>query len=105
MARSRSTIFKRWVPRWYRSPLSVSRASPRGAIASSIRSKTVVFGSGPIMRAIPHILRPFLPTLAVGQLGVVGDLQLITRMRDYAQMPHLTLIDDIELARLLPFDQ
>src|SRR5450631_581202 len=105
MARSRSTIFRRWVPRWHRSPLSVSRTSPRGAIASSIRSKTVVFGFGPIMRAIPHILKAFLPALAVGQLGVVGGLQLITRKRVYAQMPRLALIDDVELAGPLPLDQ
>ena len=52
-----------------------------------------------------HIEGLSLPALAVGQLGVVGALQLVTRKRVYAQMPRLTLVDDIELARLLPFDQ
>jgi len=106
MARWRSTIFSRWVPSRCRSSVSVSRTSPRGAIASSIESKTIELGFGPMMRAIPHISKSLSRSvLSDAQLGVVGGLQFAARKRVDAQMPRLALVDDIELACRLTFKQ
>ena len=52
-----------------------------------------------------HIESPSLPVLPVGQLGVVSGLQFVARERVDAQMPRLALVDDIELACLLPFEE
>src|SRR6202012_6132393 len=102
MARSRSTIFSRWVPSRCRSSLSVSRTSPRGSIASSIWPNRSASGAGPPIRAIPHIPIPLLAASAAGQLGIVGGLQPAPGGRAEAQVPHLALVEAFNLARLLP---
>src|ERR1700753_1634248 len=105
MARSRSTIFSRWVPSRCRASLSVSRTSPRGSIASSIWPNRSASGAGPTIRAIPPIPIPLLAASAAGQLGIVGGLQPAPGGRADAQVPHLALVDDVDLARLLPLQQ
>ena len=43
--------------------------------------------------------------LVVGQLSIVSGVQFVVRERVYAQMPGLPLVDNVELARLLPFEE
>ena len=52
-----------------------------------------------------HIENLSLPTLSISELGVVSGLQFVARKRIDAQMPRLTLVDNIELACLLPFNK